>query len=89
MGVGKAELILEVQDPKTGEPLAVDALAVNVSMPMKNMAPMTAKVEVEPTDAPGRFKVETYFCMKGEWTVEASVEEADYQGQTRFMLQVE
>ena len=89
MGVGKAELILAVQDPKTSEPLAVDALAVNISMPMKNMAPMTAKVEIEPAEAPGRFKVETYFGMKGEWIIEASVKEADYQGQTRFMLQVE
>ncbi|MDY7016345.1 MAG: efflux RND transporter periplasmic adaptor subunit, partial [Cyanobacteriota bacterium] len=57
--MGDAQLVIEVKDSQ-GQPLEVKDLEVSASMPMKNMAPMTAKVEVEPDNKPGRFKVDTY-----------------------------
>ena len=52
-------------------------------MPMKNMAPMMAKVELEPADGPGRFRVETFLGMKGDWTLETTVTNVEQAGSAR------
>lgn len=57
-------------------------------MPMKNMAPMTAKVEVQPTDKSGRFQVDTYLSMKGEWVITAQVKDPQHKGKQEFTFEV-
>jgi multidrug efflux pump subunit AcrA (membrane-fusion protein) len=88
---GKAELIIALQDTQTGEPLAIaaDALEVKLTMPMKNMAPMIAKVQLGATDTPGEFKINTFFGMKGDWLLEATVTDAKHKGKTSLSLSVQ
>ncbi|MDY7024382.1 MAG: efflux RND transporter periplasmic adaptor subunit, partial [Cyanobacteriota bacterium] len=88
---GKTELTIVLKDTQTGEPLAIAAkdLDLKLTMPMKNMAPMIAKVKLEPTDAPGEFKINTFFGMKGEWILEAAVTDAEYTGKTSLSLSVQ
>ncbi|MEQ8382223.1 MAG: efflux RND transporter periplasmic adaptor subunit [Coleofasciculus sp. A1-SPW-01] len=86
---GGAELILEVRDPQTQEPLPAKDVAVDVTMPMPNMPPMTTMVELEPTDKPGQFQVKTHFGMAGEWHIKVEVKDPDYAGQTLLKVAVE
>jgi len=69
--------------------IATDALTVDITMPMRNMAPMTTKVELAPTDAPNQFKVSTFFGMKGDWMLDAMVTDPDQPGAARLVLSVE
>jgi len=85
---GGAELILEVRDSKTQEPLPAKDVAVDVTMPMPNMPPMTTMVELEPTDKPGQFQVKTHFGMAGEWHIKVEVKDPDYAGQTLLTVPV-
>ncbi|WP_218079523.1 efflux RND transporter periplasmic adaptor subunit [Anthocerotibacter panamensis] len=84
--MGDNSLILEVQDAKTGQPVKVEHLEVNVAMPMNNMAPMAADTEVKPTGQPGRFQVNTYLSMQGAWEVAAKVKDKSRQGSNQFTL---
>lgn len=86
---GGAELVLEVRDPDTQEPLPVEDVAVDVTMPMPNMAPMTTMVQFEPTGQPGRFQVKTHFGMVGEWHIKVEVNDPDYKGQSLITVSVE
>ncbi len=88
VAMGDAQLILEVKDTQ-GEPIEVKDLEVSASMPMKNMAPMTAKVEVQPDGKPGRFKADTYLSMKGEWIITAQVKDSKNKGKQEFTLKVQ
>lgn len=83
---GASELILQVSDRETQQPLAVDELMVDVTMPMKNMAPMTTMVDVKPMKEPGQFKVKTHFGMKGDWVIQTEVKEGENQGKAKFTL---
>lgn len=85
--MGDNQLILEVQDPSTGNPMPVKKLEVDAVMEMKNMAPMQVEVEVKPDNQPGRFKVNAYFGMRGSWRINARVKEGDLQGQTTITLE--
>ena len=87
VAMGDAQLILEVKDAQ-GEPIEIKDLDVRASMPMKNMAPMTAKVEVQPDSQSGRFKVDTYLSMKGEWIITAQVKDPKNKGKQEFTLEV-
>ncbi|MEO1209744.1 MAG: efflux RND transporter periplasmic adaptor subunit [Cyanobacteria bacterium J06638_20] len=86
---GSAELVLEVRDPNTQEPLPVEDVAVDVTMPMPNMAPMTTMVQLEPADQPGQFLVKTHFGMAGEWQIKVEVNDPDYPGQSLITVPVE
>jgi len=86
---GGADLVLEIRDPDNQEPLPVEDVAVDVTMPMPNMAPMTTMVQFEPTGQPGRFQVKTHFGMVGEWHIKVEVNDPDYQGQTLITVSVE
>lgn len=85
--MGDNQLILEVQDPNTGNLMPVKNLEVEAAMPMKNMAPMKGEVEVKPGNQPGRFEVSTYFGMRGSWQVNAKVKDGENQGQKTFTLE--
>lgn len=86
--MGGAELMLEVRDPDTQQPLAVEDVEVDITMPMANMAPMTTMVQLEPADATGQFNVKTHFGMAGEWHIEVKVNDNDYAGQTLIAVPV-
>lgn len=86
---GAAELMLEVRDPDTQEPLPVQDVVVDATMPMPNMAPMTTMVQLEPADQPGQFQVKTHFGMAGEWQLKVEVNDPDYQGQSLIAVPVE
>ena len=86
--MGDAQLVLEVKDAQ-GQPLNIEDLEVSASMPMKNMAPMTAKVEVQPDGQPGRFKADTYLSMKGKWIITAQVKDPKNKGKQEFTLEVQ
>ena len=64
-GSGDNQLVLEVQDAKTGKPMRVAGMQVSVVMAMKNSTPMSAEVEVKPDAQMGRFQVKTYLEWAG------------------------
>ncbi|MGI8933446.1 MAG: efflux RND transporter periplasmic adaptor subunit, partial [Phormidesmis sp.] len=84
----KADFTILLKDGESGEPMAIapDNLTVDLTMPMKNMAPMSAKVDLEPADRPGEFKINTFLGMKGDWTLEATVTDAEQAGTARLSL---
>ncbi|MBE9135701.1 efflux RND transporter periplasmic adaptor subunit [Nodosilinea sp. LEGE 07088] len=86
---GAAELMLEVRDPATQEPLPVKDVVVDATMPMPNMAPMTTLVQLEPTDQPGQFRVKTHFGMAGDWQIKVEVNDSDHAGQALITVPVE
>ena len=57
-------------------------------MPMKNMAPMTAKIEVKPESKPGHFKAETFLGMKGKWIISVDIKDENYQSKKEFYILV-
>lgn len=83
---GDNQLILAVHDSQTGKLVSVDNLEVNVTMPMKNAAPMSADVEIKPDTQPGRFLVNTYLGMRGQWEVTVKVKDKLRQGQHHFTI---
>jgi RND family efflux transporter MFP subunit len=85
-GSGDNQLVLEVQDAKTGKPMQVAGLQVSVVMAMKNSTPMSAEVEVKPDAQMGRFKVKTYLGMGGKWEVTAKVRDPSHTGNNSFTL---
>lgn len=87
--IGDAQFIFEVIDSKTKKNLQVKQLDIKATMPMKNMAPMTAKVEVNPESQTGKFKAETFLGMKGEWTISVDIKDDNYQGKKDFNIVVE
>ena len=86
--MGDAELILEVQDNTSGEVVAVENIEVNSTMPMEGEDPMISKVEIEPTETPGQFKVKTNFGMAGTWNLETTVKDTKYQGGNEITVEV-
>jgi len=86
---GSAELTLEVRDPETQASLPVEDVAVDITMPMPNMAPMTTMVQMEPTQEPGRFQVKTHFGMAGDWYIQVEVKDPDHAGQALITVPVE
>lgn len=86
--MGDAQLVIEVKDAQ-GQPLDVKDLEMSASMPMKNMAPMSAPVEVQPDSKPGRFQADTYLSMKGDWTITAQVKDQKNKGKQEFTVKVQ
>lgn len=86
----KTDFTIMLKDGETGEAVAIapNNLAVALTMPMKNMAPMTAKAEISPASKPGEFKINTFLGMKGDWTLEASVTDDEQAGKARLVLPV-
>ena len=88
VAMGDAKLVIEVKDAQ-GQPLDIKDLEMSASMPMKNMAPMSAPVEVQPDGKPGRFKADTYLSMKGDWTITAQVKDPKNKGKQEFTVKVQ
>ena len=88
VAMGDAQLVIEVKDAQ-GQPLDIKDLEMSASMPMKNMAPMSAPVEVQPDGEPGRFKADTYLSMKGDWTITAQVKDPKNKGKQEFTVKVQ
>ncbi len=86
--MGDVELILEVQDSTSGEVVAVESIDVNSTMPMEGEDEMISKVEIEPVDKPGQFKLKTNFGMAGTWHLDTKIQEGEYQGENRITLEV-
>lgn len=87
----KTEFTIALKDGETGESveIAPDDIAIDLTMPMKNMAPMTAKVDLEPAGQSGEFKINTFLGMKGDWTLEATVTDPERAGRARLNLSVD
>ena len=86
--MGDAELVLQVIDPATNEPVAVDDLQVDLSMPMDGMEPMTTMAIVEPGEETGQYKVMTNLGMEGMWMMEVTSADAAMPGEATFNLDV-
>ncbi|ACB51058.1 unknown [Crocosphaera subtropica ATCC 51142] len=86
--IGDAEFIFEIVDSKNKKPLQIESLDIKATMPMKNMAPMTAKVEVKPESQIGKFKAETFLGMKGEWSISVEIKDKNYQQKKEFNILV-
>lgn len=87
--MGDAELLLQVVDPTTGEPIAVEDLQVDLSMKMDGMEPMSTMSVVEPGDEPGQYKVMTNLGMAGMWTMEVQSADSVMPGEATFELEVQ
>lgn len=86
----KADFTIMLKDGESGEAVAIapDNLAIDLTMPMKNMAPMSAKSEISSASKPGEFKINTFLGMKGDWTLEATVTDDEQAGKARLVLPV-
>ena len=87
--IGDAEFVFKILDRKTQKPLKIENLEIKATMPMKNMAPMTAKVEIKPESENGQFRGETFLGMKGIWIISVQVKDSDYQGKKDFEIEVQ
>ncbi|WP_264325286.1 efflux RND transporter periplasmic adaptor subunit [Romeriopsis navalis] len=83
---GAAELTLQVLDKQSKSPIPVKQLDVDVTMPMKNMAPMTTMVDVKALPKPGQFRVKTHFGMKGDWIIKTQIKTSEHSGRKQFTL---
>ena len=86
--IGDAEFMFKIVDSKTQKPLKIENLEIKATMPMKNMAPMTAKVEVKAESETGQFLAETFLGMKGKWIISVEIKDSDYQGKQDFDIEV-
>ncbi|MEQ9359789.1 FixH family protein [Coleofasciculus chthonoplastes] len=86
--MGDAEFVVEVIDPATNEPVAVEDLQVDLSMEMEDMEPMTAMTKVEPDTQPGRYKVMTNMGMTGKWMMAVKSNDPAMSGQETFDIEV-
>ncbi|MBV6623019.1 MAG: FixH family protein [Rivularia sp. (in: Bacteria)] len=86
--MGDNILVVEVIDPQTQKPVAVETLDVNVSMPMEGQEDMTSMAKVEPDAQPGRYKIRTNFGMKGKWNVATQVKDPKVNGQANYTFDV-
>jgi len=86
--MGDAELVLQVVDPATNEPVEVEDLQVDLSMPMDDMEPMTTMAIVEPGEEPGQYKVMTNLGMEGLWIMDVTSADAAMPGEATFNLDV-
>ncbi|MGK7954513.1 MAG: FixH family protein [Crocosphaera sp.] len=58
------------------------------TMPMEGEDPMISKVEIEPTETPGQFKLKTNFSMAGTWNLATTVKDGKYQGENEIVVEV-
>lgn len=86
--MGNTQLIMQVLDSKTNQPIAVKELDVQVSMPMEGEETMTSMVKIEPDSQPGRYKIKTNFSMQGKWDVVAKIKDSQRQGQASYTFNV-
>ncbi len=86
--MGDNILVVEVIDPQTQKPVAVETLDVDVSMPMEGEENMTSMAKVEPDAQPGRYKIKTNFGMQGKWNVVTQVKDPKLQGQANYTFDV-
>lgn len=85
--MGDTQLIVEIKDSQ-GQPLDIKDLEISASMPMKNMAPMSAPVEVQSDDSSGKFKAETYLNMRGDWIITVTIKDPNHKSQQDFNIKV-
>jgi hypothetical protein len=81
-------LVLQVVDPATNEPVEVENLEVDLSMPMDGMDPMTTMAIVEPGEEPGQYMVKTNLGMEGMWMMTVKSADAAMPGEATFNLDV-
>ena len=86
--MGDNTLVVEVIDPQTQKPVAVETLDVNVVMPMEGEEDMTSMAKVEPDGQPGRYKIKTNFGMQGKWNVVTQVKDPKLNGQANYTFDV-
>jgi len=86
--MGDAELVLQVVDHATDEPVEVENLEVDLSMPMEGMDPMTTMAVVEPGAEAGQYMVKTNLGMEGMWIMEVKSADAMMPGEATFNLDV-
>ena len=86
--MGDAEIILEVTDSSTNEPVAIEDLQINLSMEMDGMEPMTTMTQIELDDQPGRYRVMTNLGMAGMWTMEVASADPAMPGEATFNIDV-
>ncbi|MGB7380027.1 MAG: FixH family protein [Rivularia sp. (in: cyanobacteria)] len=86
--MGDNILVVEVIDPQTQKPVAVETLDVDVVMPMEGQEPMTSMAKVEPDTQPGRYKIRTNFGMQGKWNVVTQVKDPKLNGQANYTFDV-
>ncbi len=76
---GKNTLMLSVMDAKTGKPLVVDNIKVEMVMTEKEMKVMgmdgtgSAKTVVKPASSPGMFEISTSLPYAGNWQLKANI----------------
>lgn len=82
---GRNTFVLEVT--KDGKPVEAGKVALNTSMPMAGMAPMTAAAALKP-DTPGRYRGTIIFADAGEWQVTVTWDGPAGNGSTKFAVPV-
>ncbi len=87
---GDAQIVVEVKDAATGEPVTTDNLSVDVyMMEMEGMEKMTTESEVMAGSEPGTYTVNTYLGMAGPWVVHSVLDEGGKEGVGHLMLEAE
>lgn len=78
---GKNTLMLTVMDAKTGKPLAVKNVGVEMTMSEQEMKAMgmegvgTAKAQVKPASSPGMFEIQSNIPMSGKWQMKVNIKD--------------
>ncbi|PHJ71120.1 hypothetical protein VF14_00390 [Nostoc linckia z18] len=78
---GKSTLMLNVTDAKSGKPLAVKNVAVEMVMSEQEMKAMgmegvgTAKTQIKPTSSPGMFEIQSSLPYGGNWQLKVNLKD--------------
>jgi len=94
--IGKNTLMLTVLDAKTGKPLAVKDVAVEMTMSEQEMKAMgmggmgagSAKTQVKPATSPGTFEIETSPPFGGKWQMKVNLKDTQPPASAIFALAV-
>lgn len=93
---GKNTLMLTVMDAKTGKPLAVKDVGVEIVMSEEEMKAMgmggmgagSAKTQVKPAASPGMFEIQTSLPFGGKWQMKVNIKDTQPPASAVFNVAV-
>lgn len=86
--MGDAQFTFEIQESKTQKPINPKDIEIKATMPMKNMAPMTAEVEIKTDNQKGRLSAEAFLGMTGKWNISVQIKDPKYTGKETFEIEI-
>lgn len=85
---GKNDFVVEFRSAANNQPVDVGRVAIASTMSMPGMAPMSARVELEPSGQIGRYQARAGFAMSAAWRFSVQWDGPAGKGSTTFNTDV-